>query len=138
MNQTLLDATPIVAICDDKQIDSHRLCVEIYKSISGSFVTTLPCLTEAMYLLYRERGWQGQSKLWELLAQENIEIQDFIDVELSHMKELMEKYNDTPMDFADASLVVAAESLGIKRIFTLDSDFYVYRINDTESFEVIP
>ena len=50
---------------------------------------------------------------------------------------LMEKYEDTPMDLADASLVAAAETLGLKRIFTLDSDFYVYRINDKDAFDVI-
>lgn len=54
------------------------------------------------------------------------------------MKFLMEKYQDTPMDFADASLVSAAEILNTNKIFTLDTDFYVYRINETESFEVIP
>lgn len=39
------------------------------------------------------------------------------------MRSLMEKYRDTPMDLADASLVALAETRGLKRIFTLDSDF---------------
>jgi hypothetical protein len=43
------------------------------------------------------------------------------------MKQLMEQYRNTPMDLADASLVTAAEALNFSRIFTLDSDFYVYR-----------
>ncbi len=42
------------------------------------------------------------------------------------------------MDLADASLVVLAEASGLKRIFTLDSDFYLYRIHDTDSFAVVP
>lgn len=42
------------------------------------------------------------------------------------------------MDLADASLVAAAEALGMRRILTLDSDFYVYRLHGTEAFEVIP
>ena len=50
----------------------------------------------------------------------------------------MEKYSDTPMDLADASLVAAAEGLGLHRIFTLDSDFQVYRINGSTAFEVVP
>ncbi|MGE0825627.1 MAG: hypothetical protein AB7G75_02810 [Candidatus Binatia bacterium] len=50
----------------------------------------------------------------------------------------MEQYRDTPMDFADASLVAAAETLHLTQIFTLDSDFYVYRINGTPPFEVVP
>ena len=43
------------------------------------------------------------------------------------MKALMEKYRDTPMDLGDASLVALAEDRGIRRIFTLDDDFLVYR-----------
>jgi len=35
------------------------------------------------------------------------------------------------MDLADASLVATAETLGIRQIFTLDSDFYVYRLHGT-------
>ena len=50
----------------------------------------------------------------------------------------MEKYQDTPMDVADASLVTAAESLGQTRIFTLDSDFYVYQIHGKKAFEIVP
>lgn len=43
------------------------------------------------------------------------------------MHQLMEQYHDTPMDLADASLVATAETLNLTRIFTMDSDFYVYR-----------
>ena len=54
------------------------------------------------------------------------------------MQELMETYHDLPMDFADASLVTVAEALSITQIFTLDSHFYAYRINDRTPFEVLP
>ena len=40
----------------------------------------------------------------------------------------METYADHPMDLADASLVVAAESLGTRKVFTVDRhDFETYR-----------
>lgn len=43
--------------------------------------------------------------------------------------ELMERYRDHPMDLADASLIVAVESLRTTRVFTLDqADFRAYRI----------
>ena len=43
--------------------------------------------------------------------------------------ELMRRYANVPMDFADASLVVAAETLGTRKIFTIDrKDFTGYRI----------
>ncbi len=50
----------------------------------------------------------------------------------------MEKYNDTPMDLADASLVAAAESLNLRYVFTLDTDFRIYRINSSIPFEIVP
>jgi uncharacterized protein len=49
----------------------------------------------------------------------------------------MEKYCDSPMDLADATLVVADEKIGCRRILTLDSDFLFYRIGDRDNFDVI-
>ena len=54
------------------------------------------------------------------------------------MQALMEKYKDVPMDLADASLVSLAEASGLKQVFTLDTDFYIYRIAGKEGFDVIP
>ncbi len=53
----------------------------------------------------------------------------------------MAKYSDHPMDLADASLVVAAEALETRAIFTVDhGDFSTYRIqrgHAHEPFEII-
>ena len=46
-------------------------------------------------------------------------------------------YQDKPMDLADASLVLTAEKTQEKRILTIDSDFYTYRINGKDSFNII-
>jgi len=50
----------------------------------------------------------------------------------------MAKYADVPMDFADACLVVLAERLGSDLIFTIDSDFRVYRWKGRRSFRLTP
>jgi predicted nucleic acid-binding protein len=48
---------------------------------------------------------------------------------LTRTFELMERYADQPMDLTGASLIVAAEVLRTRKIFTLDtSDFSTYRI----------
>lgn len=54
------------------------------------------------------------------------------------MRDLMEQYRDTPMDLADASLVTTAEALNQRRVFTLDSDFHIYRFSGTQTFEIVP
>jgi predicted nucleic acid-binding protein len=46
---------------------------------------------------------------------------------LARIIALSPKYADVPMDFADATLIVIAESEGIKEIISIDSDFYIYR-----------
>ena len=58
--------------------------------------------------------------------------------ETIRMAELMEQYRDTPMDMADASIVAAAESLAQRRIFTVDRQFYIYRLTDGSALEVVP
>jgi len=43
--------------------------------------------------------------------------------------ELMDMYSDHPMNLADASLIVAAETLGSRKVFTVDrKDFEAYRV----------
>lgn len=133
----LTDAGPIVAILDKGQTQ-HRQCVKAYRQIGSPLITTWPCFTEAMYLLSELRGWSGQQKLWQLWDRKLLLIHEATSTEQERMKVLMEKYQDTPMDLADASIVAAAERLKLNRVFTIDSDFYVYRINDRDAFEVIP
>ena len=53
------------------------------------------------------------------------------------MSDLMRTYQNVPMDLADASLIAVAESRGIAQLFTLDSDFYIYRLADGSVLEVI-
>ncbi len=54
------------------------------------------------------------------------------------MVALMERYQDSPMDLADASLVVTAERLGAARIFTLDHHFRIYRLADGRMLDIVP
>jgi predicted nucleic acid-binding protein len=135
---TLADAGPIVALIDRGQAAVHRKCVDALASLSGPLVTTWPCFTEAMYFLGDLKGWYGQKALWHLVEQGVLRIHIPQVSETERMRILMEKYRDTPMDLADASLVAAAETQKLNRIFTLDNDFRVYRINGTDAFEVVP
>jgi hypothetical protein len=134
---TLIDTGPLVALVDKGQGEAHKKCAAVVKRLSGSLITTWPCLTEAMHFLRGLRGWQGQMGLWQYVKNKELILHSPQDDELLRVCELMEKYQDTPMDFADASLVSLAELRGVRRIFTIDSDFYVYRIHGKESFEVI-
>lgn len=101
-------------------------------------LTTWPCFTEARYFLGHLAGWRGQKALWKSLNEGAVLIHTPSVAEATRMQALMEKYSDVPMDLADASIVALAEASGLKQVFTLDTDFYVYRIADKDSFDVIP
>jgi predicted nucleic acid-binding protein len=54
---------------------------------------------------------------------------------LDRTARLMDHYADRP---PDATLVAFAEEHSHRRIFTLDSDFHIYRLRGRQRFEVLP
>ena len=78
-----------------------------------------------------------QQKLLQLLKIKWLFVSEIETSDYSRLIELMKKYQDQPMDLADATLVITAEKLKTTRILTLDSDFWVYRINDRTAFDII-
>ncbi len=101
-------------------------------------ITTWPVLTEAMYLLGDAGGWTAQRALWGMIERDVLLLAQLDASDVSRARALMEKYRDAPMDIADATLVAVAEARSLKRVFTLDSDFGVYRLRGREAFELIP
>lgn len=135
---TLCDAGPLVALID-KADEHHQQCASALGQLPEvSFVTTWPCFAEAMYLLGRRGGFQPQDQLWDFVADGTVTLDDPEPGEWLRMWELMQKYQDLPMDLADASLITAAERLGLNRVFTVDRHFRAYRIEGRRTFEVVP
>lgn len=116
----------------------HEICRGALADLTGPMLITWPVFTEAMYLLGDADGWKAQKALWVLLLRGDLEIIELGEETVARSRLLMEKYSDTPMSLADASLVAAAEHLGLKRVFTLDSDFDVYRFRGRQLFDKIP
>ena len=91
-----------------------------------------------MYLVFQAGGYPAQAALWRWRVAGRLSLHDLTGTEIDRMTALMDKYRDIPMDLADASLVAAGERLGIQRIFSLDSDFYIYRLANGSALECIP
>lgn len=133
----LIDAGPLVAVLN-RNDDYYGECVRLFRALSRPFYTTLPVLGEAMYLLGKRVGWAAQEGLWKLILHGDLVLEHPTSADLLRMSELMSKYHDRPMDFADASLVALAERLSLDRIFTVDRrDFSVYRLHGKKPFTII-
>jgi predicted nucleic acid-binding protein len=126
----LTDTGPLIALIDQDD-SNHEASVRIAGGLpAGPLLTTWPCLTEAMYLLGSVGGYAYQAPLWQLLSTNRLILHDASGDERLRMQEFMERYQDRPMDLADASLMAAAERLRLHEIFAFDSDFHIYRQSD--------
>lgn len=122
----LMDTGPLVALFD-KQDSFHKKAVDFLRSLKEPILTTIPILTEAFYLL--TPGSQGAVALRDFVAQEGLLLEFFTFRTVLRAFELMERYADHPMDLADASLIVAAETHHLRKVCTIDrNDFETYRI----------
>lgn len=134
----LIDTGPIVALINRRD-PNHLRCLEATRRLPAApLVTTWPCFTESMYLLFRSGGHPAQATLWKMITADKVLLHDHSREEMDRMESLMIQYRDTPMDLADASLVAAAEHLGFRRLFTIDRDFLIYRLADKSAFELVP
>lgn len=134
---TLIDAGPLVALIDAGEPD-HERCVSALRSVQFPLLTTWSAFTEAMYLVGRAGGWIGQRALWQFVLNKDLAIAEQSAKSTGRIAKLMERYADRPMDLADASLVALAEERNLKRVFTLDADFSIYRLHGRGHFELLP
>lgn len=133
----LCDTGALICLLDPNE-PKHLAYKKVLLSLPKPFTTTWGCLSEAMYLAGRRGGWQMQKQLGKLLTEEGLLIvYEIAPDDYALLLALMEKYCDRPMDLGDASLVLAAERTGCRRILTIDSDFFIYRLENGETLKVI-
>lgn len=136
---TLTDTGPLFAMVDPQnQPEQFRRCTSLMLTLVLPLVTTWPCLSEAMHLAGRTGRWQMQELISDLILVGTLRLHTHSNAEITRILQLMSLYRDRPMDLADASLIALAETAGYTRIFSIDSDFYVYRLADGTALEVVP
>ena len=121
----------------DRSDQWHGRCVEAWSALVDRCLTTEAVLTEASHLV--GRGGAAAALPLEFLLAARIPVLG-LEVELHrHAAVLMRRYADLPMDYADASLVVLGQTLGIDSVFTTDRrGFSVYRRVRDRGFEMLP
>ena len=135
-NELLLDTGAFVALVNRSE-RRHADCVAALDSWSGAIVTTEAVVTETLYLLGPR--WRAQKICLEFLKRRAFLLVPASHAALDRVSVLMEKYQDVPMDYADATLVALGEELGTHLVFTLDRrGFSAYRLNGRKTFQMIP
>jgi predicted nucleic acid-binding protein len=134
--ELLLDTGALVSLLDRSQ-NRHSEFARIFRGWNGPVVSTEAVLTEATHLLGRLRGGR-QTCIDFFLAGGAVLVPSSIP-SLRRARELLADYEDLPMAFADATLVVLAEELGTNKICTTDrKDFSIYRASGRRPFSIVP
>ncbi len=131
---TLADSGYFVGLFSPKD-HHHARCKNFFTRYTGQTVTTWAVFTEVCALLSANQ--QRAFFAWAAKAQAlgYLRIESPPADAIGAVWNLMDKYDDLPMDFCDASLVYLAISLKIKRIATVDvRDFSVYRLPGNQKF----
>ena len=130
----LIDAGPLIALFDRDDAD-HGWAREFLAGYRGRLLTSWAVVTEVVYML--DFNLQAQLDFLEWLRRNALVIPPFTKAHLARVIELTRKYADVPMDFADATLMVLAESEKVMEILTLDPDFDIYRTQKGEALKKV-
>jgi predicted nucleic acid-binding protein len=125
LNTILIDAGPLIALFD-KNDNYHERIKDFLRRKNYRFVSTLAVLTEVCYML--DFSIKAQMDFFEWVNRRGLILHDIPQGDLLRISALINQYPDLPMDFADATLVLAAEKRCIGTIISIDSDFDIYRL----------
>jgi predicted nucleic acid-binding protein len=132
----LLDTGPLIAYLNAKDPDHARVSARL-DSFGGQLATTGAVITEAMHFVSAAR--EGAGLLSNFVAASSVAIYDYAQPpELRAAVDLMARYHDVPMDYADATLVLLGGRLELAEILTLDRrGFSVFRLPRGKSFRLV-
>jgi predicted nucleic acid-binding protein len=133
MRLWLIDTGPIVAYLDARD-PAHATVAACLDSFQGGLFTTEAIIVEAMHFL--SAAEEGPVLLADFVEASEMRVSACCRPDqLGMAAGLMSKYADTPMDFADATLVLLADEKGILEILTLDRrGFSTYRTSRGKPF----
>lgn len=133
---TLADTGAILAVID-RDDRWHHLCSDTLQQLRFPLLTSEAVLTELFHLFWKKT--RETESAWTFIRSGALALATIAQDELPRLNDLMSRYADHPMDFADATLVYLAERESISTIFTVDhADFATYRIAGRRRFRVLP
>ncbi len=119
----------------DQRDTFHALAYQRLGELDEPLLSTLPVVTEVCHLLQRRVGNEKSLAFIRSHQRGVFQLFNLGETHFPQIAELMRQYANLPMDFADASLVILADTLNHGRILSTDQrDFGVYRWKNRHPF----
>jgi predicted nucleic acid-binding protein len=132
--RAIIDTGVIVALIDKREA-RHAWAQEQAARVPTPYLTCEAVVSEACFLLRHVAG--GEQQVLSLVERGVVQLAFDLSAEVALVGGLMKKYENVPMSLADACLVRMSELRASASVFTLDSDFHVYRRNGREAIPLI-
>jgi predicted nucleic acid-binding protein len=130
----LVDASFLIALYN-KSDTNHARCVPLLSEFDAPMVTCEAVLAESLHMLRFAHG--AADSILASVENGALEIRFNLAKSAAAFRVTLEKYRDTPADFADACLIHMADQLDTGDILTLDSDFKHYRWRRNRRFRML-
>ena len=130
--RVVIDSGPLVALFD-RDDAHHEAAKKFLQGFDGELVANLAVLTEVVNLL--DFSLQAQVDFLRWVGDGAITLVELIQGDMDQAIGLMEKYSDLPADFADVTLIVLSERLGLHEVASVDRDFGIYRLQKKKPFK---
>ena len=134
--ELLLDTGALVSLLDRRQ-ELFAACVQSFEEWKGPVVSTEAVLTEATQLL--DDVDRGRQSCIEFFLSGGAVVVPASPASLRRVRELLIRYSNLRMSYADATLVALGEDLGTNLVLTTNRrGFGAYRLNGGKSFRILP
>jgi predicted nucleic acid-binding protein len=135
--KALLDTGFILAMLSSND-PRHELCLEIFAKEKEPLLPS-PIFAELAYMVIRDLGYEPWIAFMRSVFAGALTIEWATRADVERAIEVMEKYEDARIDFADSAIVAMAERLNISRILTVDQrDFRLFRPRHMPAFSILP
>ncbi|EDX83085.1 hypothetical protein S7335_263 [Synechococcus sp. PCC 7335] len=124
LQKVIVDTSVLVASIDQSE-RHHTWVVQQLEQMEPPLLTCEAVISETWFLLGRVRG--AREAFLPYLEQEQLQVVFSLESEIASVLALMKRYESVPASLADAELVRMAELYPRSSVFTLDSDFQIYR-----------
>jgi predicted nucleic acid-binding protein len=135
MKQAVIVDTGVLVALLNKNDEYHQWASAQLKRIQPPLLTCEAIIFETFFLCGKRQ--QAVKVIFNYLKAGIIKTPFVFANEYDVIEKLMLKYADVPMSLADACLVRLSEQYQNSCVFTLDSDFLIYRKNGNEMISLI-
>jgi len=133
MKAVIFDTGPLVAwFCPGDQ--HHAWARRTFAQIPAGGLICEAVLAEVCHLVAKDGVARG--KVLEFVERGGL-TPVFLGGELPALRALLNRYADTPMDFADACVVRLAELHADSPVCTTDGDFHIFRKHEREPISLV-